>query len=109
MKVTLKRFKGKDHGLCIVDRGDGRKIYVESLLMHHIKKELIKQGHDVIKKLMWKDGHMMSDLQYYLRSRKIKSNDAFMLYDGKWMIRKTQDDYNNGRLELIADFNIFIS
>jgi len=56
---------------CIVTKEPGDpKLYNESLLLHRVKVELIKQGHDVIKKLMYKDGHMVADTEHYIRERK---------------------------------------
>ena len=42
----------------------------ESRLLYHIKKILNARGYDLIKKRMWKDGHLMDDMQQYLRTRK---------------------------------------
>jgi hypothetical protein len=42
----------------------------ESRLLYHIKKILNAQGYDLIKKRMWKDGHLMDDMHQYLRTRK---------------------------------------
>ena len=101
MKVELAKYH------CIITREEGDpKIYSESLLLYKIKQELIRQGHDVIKKRMWKDGHLMGDdkLQY-IRSRNLSkkfqdSHDFIMVYDGDWAIRAMETDYNNGRLVL---------
>lgn len=101
MKVEL----GKYHCTITREKGDP-KVYNESLLLHKIKLELIRQGHDVIKKRMWKDGHLMGDdkLQY-IRSRNLSkkfqdSHDFIMVYDGDWAIRAMEKDYNDGRLVL---------
>ena len=61
---------------CKITREVGdKKLYGmsgESLLLYKIKKELIKQGYDVIKKRMWKDGHMYgNDEMQYIRSRNL--------------------------------------
>lgn len=39
----------------------------ESLLLHHLKQLLNANGFDLIKKRMWKDGHMVDVYQQYLR------------------------------------------
>ena len=82
---------------CKVIREDGDgKIYNESLLLHKVKKELIQQGYDVIKKRMWKDGHLMgNDTTQYIRSRKWNADNFMMIYDGNYAIRFSYEDYNN--------------
>jgi hypothetical protein len=73
----------------------------ESHLLHMIKKELIAQGFDVIKKRMWKDGHMVSDHCQYIRSRNVKPNDAFMLWDDQYAVRDLAEDFRkNGMVTL---------
>ena len=99
MKVELQ----KSH--CIITREEGDpKIYSESLLLHKVKKELIKQGYDVIKKRMWKDGHLYGDdtLQY-IRSRDLKHQDSpefFEVYDNFYAVRAMTTEYNKGELDL---------
>jgi hypothetical protein len=109
MKIELK-----DHS-CVVTRepGDPRFSGVvnaagESRLFHHIKKALNAQGFDLIKKRMGKDGHLVDDMQQYLRTRK-KSGDPkkdIYIWNGMWAI-KGADQYLNedGQvwLNLIAD------
>lgn len=68
----------------------------ESTLLYHVKKELIKQGYDLIKKHMWRDGHMVADHCQYLRTRKptgIPSKDIYV-YDGDYMLRNIAEDFN---------------
>jgi len=78
---------------CTVIREPGdKKIYNESQLLHHVKLELIKQGYDVIKKLMWKDGHMVSDTCHYIRSM----NGNIIIWDSQYAIRNAATDYNEG-------------
>ena len=96
MRVDLKlnisngRLTG---GHVTVYRDGGPKIYSDSAFWHAVKRELQKQGHDVIKKLMWKDGHMVDDNQYYVRSRKYTPT-SFMLSQTDFAIRSVYDDYN---------------
>lgn len=90
MKVTLKE------NICIVEAtepDEGKKYRnggwgsAESRFLYHVKKELIKQGYDVIKKRMYKDGHLMGDDDMqYIRSRKI-NKEAFCIYDPSWAVR----------------------
>jgi hypothetical protein len=80
----------------------------ESNLLHAIKIELNKQGYDLIKKRMWKDGHLVDDLQQYLRTRKKGSGKAdIYIYSGFWAIRGANEDFNNGELFLNVDYNVF--
>ena len=98
MKVKL----GKT--ICTITKEkDDPKIYNESLLLYKVKNELIKQGYDVIKKRMQKDGHLYGDetLQY-IRMRKY-NKDFFQIYDNEWAIRPMVRDYNEGKLELWVD------
>ena len=44
----------------------------ESRLLHAIKVQLNGDGADLIKKRMYKDGHLVDDLQQYLRTRTIR-------------------------------------
>jgi hypothetical protein len=99
MKVELAKYH------CIITREkDDLKIYSESLLLYKVKQELIKQGYDVIKKRMWKDGHLYGDdtLQY-IRSRYPNLKGYFAIYDGQYAIRAMVGDYNKGKLELLVD------
>jgi hypothetical protein len=68
----------------------------ESRLLYHIKKILNAQGYDLIKKRMWKDGHLMDDMQQYLRTRK-KSGDPkkdIYIWNGCWAIQGANDYLN---------------
>jgi hypothetical protein len=104
MKVVLG-----NHILTATREEGDPKIYSESLLLHGIKKELIKQGHDVIKKRMWKDGHLYGDdkLQYIRSRNKGKkfqnSHDFIMVYDGNYAIRAMEKEYNEGELTLLVE------
>jgi hypothetical protein len=103
MKVTI------DGNTCIVQREPGDKGFYgqinsawgggESNLLHHVKLKLIQAGHDLIKKRMWKDGHMVDSDQQYLRARntkKVKPGDLLYIYDRKWPIRNSAQEYNEG-------------
>lgn len=85
MKVTLN-FKDST---CFVQKEEGDPTFhdsgwssAESIFLHHVKKELIKMGCDVIKKRMWKDGCMVDDSQQYVRAR----NFDFMIYNSRYAI-----------------------
>jgi hypothetical protein len=60
-----------------------KKYYKETAFWHDLKKAMQAMGFDVIKKLMYKDGHMVDDNQHYLRDRKW----GYCVYDGEHAIR----------------------
>ena len=72
MEVTVSREAGF---VKVTKDKEDQKFYSESVFLHHVKKELLSQGYDVVKKLMWKDGHLVSDTQHYIRDR-----------EGRWAI-----------------------
>lgn len=76
---------------CIVTREPGDlRMSDESQFLHNVKKALRAAGHDVIKKRMWKDGHMVSDHQQYVRERK----GRFCVYSGFFALRDASEDFN---------------
>lgn len=81
MKVTLD-FQNR---LCRVVRQDGDKYMNESRLLYHVKQTLQKRGFDVIKKLAWKDGNMVSDNMHWIRTRKYDEN-FFAIYNDRYQI-----------------------
>lgn len=74
------------------EKGDPR-VKNESDLWYKIRNVLRKQGEDVIKKEMSKDGHMVSDGIFYVRSRKA-GKGSFMIYDDRYQVRDSAEDYN---------------
>lgn len=106
----------KEHSLEVIrEPGDIRCSGVvggkgESRLLHLIKKQLNSQGFDLIKKRMWKDGHLMDDLQQYLRTRK-KTGDPekdIYVYNGMWNIRGAEEYLNqDGHVTLIVVKDVF--
>ena len=107
MKVALKIHKDGDKvisGSCVVTREDGDPAYYgnraaagESRLLYAIKKALIAQGFDVIKKRMWRDGHMMDDMQQYIRSR---NTPGFCIFNDVWAVRGANEDFNKSEVTL---------
>lgn len=89
------------------ETGDAR-VSNESHLLHRIKVELIALGFDVIKKRMWRDGHLVGDNQQYIRTRKPTGDgQSIAVYDGSYAIRDAAQAYNkDGRitLTLIRDY-----
>ena len=73
----------------VTDRKYGRK---ESQLYYDIKKVLIAKGYDCIKKLAWKDGHLVDDNMYYLRDRKKR----WSLSDALYSVRFLTEGFDNG-------------
>ncbi len=79
--------------ICLGQREPGNpKLYRESLLFHAVRNELRRQGFDVIKKLMWKDGHLTDDSRYYIRERSWKFAVFFEFYQQNNAVA----DYNRG-------------
>lgn len=108
MKLSLRR-NGR-HGRLTVTREEGDpKYYDDGAFLHAVKKKLLADGHDVIKKRMWKDGHLVNDDQQYIRTRSRRPDpDAFMIWWEFHPYRGPQDDWNkNGEVELAIDFDIF--
>jgi hypothetical protein len=87
MKVTIN----PQFTRCTVEREDSPKIYRESTLMYHIKKELQAQGYDVITKdLSKEDGNMLSPGCYGIIAR----NRSFQIYFDDYQLRFNYEDYN---------------
>ena len=91
MKVEIKGYEC----ICTRELSDRRFTKgswsdAESNFLYNVKKELIKQGYDVIKKRMCKDGHLTDDTHQYIRTRKPSGNplkdiyvvnDSYAIYD----------------------------
>lgn len=76
--------------ICTVEKEPGdKKIRTESQFFYELKKALKKNGYDVIKKLMSKDGHLVSEGIYYIRERK----GDWAIYDCDYQIRNTVEEY----------------
>ncbi len=105
-------FKGNT---LVVTREEGDKKYYgiingagESNLLHAIKTELNKQGYDLIKKRMGKDGHLVDDMQQYLRTRKKGAGKAdIYIYSGVWALRGINEDFNAGEAVFNVDYDVF--
>jgi hypothetical protein len=100
MKIELK-----EH-ICIVTREPGDKRFSgvvggkgESALLHAVKQKLNQQGGDFIKKRMWRDGHLVDDLQQYVRSRKLKPG-AICIYNPSWAVNGAEVNFNAGQVIL---------
>ena len=98
MKVTIKGTS------CYVEREDGEPKQfratkwcpdAESALLHHVKKALNAKGYDLVKTLMAKDGHLVDDLQHYLRPRSGKK------HNGKYNVAIYNTGWNVGGMETL--------
>lgn len=73
----------------------------ESQLLYHVKNHLTRQGHVLIKKRMWKDGHMVDDKQQYVRSKNLRK-DPFCVYNSTWQIADAHWEYNERGVVTLA-------
>jgi hypothetical protein len=102
---------------CVVtkEEGDPRfsgKVYSagESRLLYHIKLNLNAQGYDLIKKRMYKDGHLVDDTQQYLRTRKPSGapDKDIYIWNTYWQIRGAEVDFNEcGKTTFGVEKNVF--
>ena len=74
----------------------------ESRLLHHVQKILNGRGYDLIKKRMWRDGHMFgAEHTQYVRSRKLKAIPSLYLYHSNYALEVAAESFNVlGRVEL---------
>ncbi len=81
----------------------------ESNLFYAIKKHLNARGFDLIKKRMHKDGHMVSDMQQYIRTRKPSGdpNKDIYIINGSWAVEGAEILYNAGSVVLQLHTDIF--
>ena len=101
MRVTI------DGNCCEVIRETGDPVFRnggwgdgESRLLYHVQQELNRQGFDLIKKRMWRDGHLVDDHQQYLRSRKVKG-EVTAIYNGHYAIAGAEVAFNrDGKVTL---------
>jgi len=107
MKVTLRY---PTPGYCIVEREPGDPVFRdsswgsgESRLLYHVKRILNKRGHDFIKKRMHKDGHMVSENQLYLRTRRTwHSLTCFAIWNSNWAVAGVERDFNENGIVILA-------
>jgi len=108
MKIQLKQNK------CVVTReSKDPKFYGtinakgESNLLHVLKTKLNEQGFDFIKKRMWKDGHLVDDMQQYLRERVPVKGRQLCIYNDAWAIQGANDPYNEKGEVTLAVHNLY--
>ena len=99
MKIQIN-----EHSIVVKREQDDPKFYGnyqasgESGLLHFIKKYLNSNGFDLIKKRMWKDGHLVDDCQQYLRSRKVKRDGkAIAIYSGNFALFGINEPWNDNK------------
>jgi len=67
----------------------------ESRLLHNVQKILNGRGYDLIKKRMWRDGHMFgSEHSQYLRSRNLKAVPSLYVYHADAALEVAAESYN---------------
>lgn len=75
----------------------------ESVFLYHVKQELIKQGYDVIKKRMWKDGHLVDSTQQYIRSRNDNKKGSFYIFNDRYAIVSAGAEFNK-----LGEFDLYL-
>ena len=76
---------------CLVEKEPGdAPVSGESCLLVQVKRKLQEQGYDVVKKPMWRDGHLVSADQRYIRAR----DWSFCVLDADFAIRDSAQAYN---------------
>lgn len=80
----------------------------ESKFLHAVKEKLNTEGYVLIKKRMWKDGHLVDDTQQYLRTRKKgKGKGDIFIYNHNWALYGADERFNEGSVTLTVVYDIF--
>ena len=67
----------------------------ESHLLYNVLKTLNRRGYDLIKKRMWRDGHMFGgEHTQYLRSRNMKGVPSLYVYHADYALEIATESYN---------------
>lgn len=101
MKIELK-----EH-ICIVTKEPGDPKYYgvvhaagESKLFYAIKNQLNKEKDlGLIKKRMYKDGHLVDDLQQYICNK----DRSICIYNSNWSVSGAEEYFNQGRVVLTVE------
>lgn len=95
MKVELTYYDFGDgpvpYWLEIAREPEDRPIYKESTLWYHVKKEFNALGHQFVRQVPEKDGHMYS-APYYLKPGR-GSKERFYIIDPMYMINNAATTY----------------
>jgi hypothetical protein len=80
----------------------------ESRLLHHVLRILNARGYDLIKKQMWRDGHMVgTEHTQYLRSRNVRGKLSLCIYHADHAVEIAAESFNVlGRIELAAEYGL---
>lgn len=105
------------NSLTVIREKDDPKFYGtvnangESNFLYWLKNLLNAQGFDLIKTRMSKDGHLVDDIQQYLRTRSKnsvkKGYPNIVLYNSFWAVRGLNDDWNKGKVVIRLETNWF--
>jgi len=81
----------------------------ESQLLYHIKLLLNAGDHDLVKKRMWKDGHLVADEQLYLRTRSKNSHKPHVyIWNNRYAIEDAGEEYmREGKVSLEVMYDVF--
>jgi hypothetical protein len=116
MKITITIRESRQSGYCTVTREPGDPVFSgnvnaagESRLLYHMKKQLNKEGWDFIKKRMHKDGHMVDDMQQYLRQRKPnkETKEEWCIYNNYFGIRGADEDLRRYKKTIFYMENLY--
>ncbi|OJW24485.1 MAG: hypothetical protein BGO49_22585 [Planctomycetales bacterium 71-10] len=67
----------------------------ESRFLHNVRKILDRRSYDLIKKRMWRDGHLFgSEHLQYLRSRKLRVVPSLYVYHADAALEVAAENYN---------------
>ena len=102
--ITVKREDGDPKSYGVANAAG------ESNFLHWLKSILNEQyGYDLIKKRMSHDGHLVDDMQQYLRTRSPKSAGPMVaIYNHRWAIEGLEQPWNElGEVTLAVERDIF--
>src|SRR6185295_19004272 len=81
-----------------------------SSLLFNVARILNARGHDLLKKRMWKDGHLFGDdAMQYLRVRKPSSKAPHIyIFHGNYAVEDACEVYNkNQQIDFAVEFDVF--
>jgi hypothetical protein len=80
----------------------------ESRLLHHVLRIFNVRGYDLIKKRMWKDGHMVgTEHTQYLRSRHVRGTPSLCIYLADHAVEIAAESFNVlGRVALAVEYGL---
>ena len=80
----------------------------ESRLLYHVQRVLNARDRNLIKKRLWKDGHLFgSDHSQYLRSRDLSAVPSMFVYHANAALEIAAESYNIlGRVELDVKYGV---